>query len=80
VRVRLSYWRFSERNFTLAFCTFSTSSLVPLQRFNASTIQRFTLPKVECQTPCSACPPRRAKTFGVRSLDATPIFHSLIFH
>src|SRR4029450_12247754 len=36
--VRLSYWRFSERNFTSAFCTSSASSLVPLQRFNASTV------------------------------------------
>jgi hypothetical protein len=39
--VRLSYWRFYERNFTSAFCTFSTSSLVPLQRFNSLTIQPF---------------------------------------
>ena len=34
----LSYWRFSERNFTLDFCTPLTSSLVPLQRFNASPL------------------------------------------
>jgi hypothetical protein len=43
VRVRLSYWRFSERNFTSVFCTSSISSLVSLQRFNIltpSTIQR----------------------------------------
>jgi NAD dependent epimerase/dehydratase family len=27
------------------------------------------------KTPCSACAPRRARTFGVRSLDATPFSH-----
>ena len=41
VRVSLSYWRFSERNFTLEFCTFLTPSFVPLQRFKVSTLQRF---------------------------------------
>jgi hypothetical protein len=34
---------FSERNFTLAFCTSSASTLVPLQRFNSSRS-----PKVKC--------------------------------
>jgi len=38
VRVRLSYCRFSERNFTSAFCASLTSSLVPLQRLNDSTV------------------------------------------
>jgi hypothetical protein len=35
LRYRLSYWRFSKRNFTSDFCTFSTSSLA---RFKDSTL------------------------------------------
>ena len=34
-------------------------------RFNASTVQLFTSPKVEYQMLGSACPPWRAKNFGV---------------
>jgi hypothetical protein len=40
--VRKESGRFSEQNFTSAFCTFSTSSL---GRFNALTIQPFKRPR-----------------------------------
>ena len=32
---------------------------------------------VLAKAPCSACPPWRAKTFGFRSLDATPFLYPI---